>query len=56
MVRMVSACLVPRVSTMMDPSNGVLFALLEDTITKRGQVLADGVQRVLTIRYTARLP
>lgn len=28
MVRMVSACLVPWVSTMMAPSNGVLIALL----------------------------
>uniref|UniRef100_K1QYN7 COBW domain-containing protein 1 n=1 Tax=Magallana gigas TaxID=29159 RepID=K1QYN7_MAGGI len=44
MVRMVSACLVPWVSTTMAPSNGVLIVPLGVTVTKRGQVLADGVQ------------
>lgn len=47
MVRMVSACPVPRVSTTMAPNNGVLIALLEDTITKRGQVFASHALLVL---------
>lgn len=47
MVRMVSACLVPWVSTTMAPSSGVLFALQEVTTTKRGQALASLVPLVL---------
>lgn len=35
-----SVCRVPWVSTTMSSSNGVLFAPLEVTMTKRGQVPA----------------
>eukprot|EP00105_Crassostrea_gigas_P040277 XP_019924425.1 PREDICTED: uncharacterized protein LOC105332147 [Crassostrea gigas] len=47
MVKMASVCLVPWVSTTMAPSNGVLIALLEVTVIKRGQVYASYVLLVL---------
>nr|XP_011433540.2 uncharacterized protein LOC105332592 [Crassostrea gigas] len=54
MEKRVSACLVPWVSTTMAPSNGVLIAPLEVTMTKRGQVFAILVLLVLIIDSMAK--
>ncbi|XP_052674005.1 uncharacterized protein LOC128156059 [Crassostrea angulata] len=54
MEKMVSVFRVPWVSTTMAPSNGVLIALLEVTMTKRGQVFVILVLLVLSIDSMAK--